>query len=58
MIRLFLLELLRRLDLPEFELAPQSDQEREKYFRALEAVDQSDWAPLIEIWQSRLSPEN
>jgi hypothetical protein len=57
-IRLFLLELLRRLDLPELELAPQSDQQREKYFLALEAADQSDWAPLIEIWQSRLTPEN
>jgi hypothetical protein len=40
------------------ELAPQSDHEREKYFLALEAADQSDWAPLIEIWQSRLTPEN
>jgi CRISPR-associated endonuclease/helicase Cas3 len=57
-IRLFLLELLRRLDLPELELAPQSDQQREKYFLALEAADKSDWAPLIEIWQSRLTPEN
>ena len=57
-IRLFLLELLRRLDLPELELAPQSDQEREKYFLALEAADRSDWAPLIETWQSRLTPEN
>lgn len=57
-IRLFLLELLQRFDLPELELAPQSDQQREKYFLALEAADQSDWAPLIEIWQSRLTPEN
>ncbi|MEI8294441.1 MAG: Fic family protein [bacterium] len=57
-IRLFLLELLRRLDLPELELAPQSDHKREKYFLALEAADQSDWALLIEIWQSRLTPEN
>jgi CRISPR-associated endonuclease/helicase Cas3 len=56
-IRLFLLELLRRLDLPELELAPESETARQKYFTALEAADRSDWAPLIEIWESRLTPE-
>jgi CRISPR-associated endonuclease/helicase Cas3 len=57
-IRLFLLELLRRLDLPELELAPESEMERQNYFEALEAADQSNWAPLVEIWKTRLTPEN
>lgn len=52
-IRLFLLELLRRLDLPRVILAPESETEREQYFRALEAADRRDWQPLIRIWQQR-----
>lgn len=52
-IRLFLLELLRRLDLPRVTLAPESETERELYFRALEAADRLDWQPLVRIWQQR-----
>jgi hypothetical protein len=52
-IRLFLLELLRRLDLPRVTLAPESETERELYFRALEAADQLDWQPLVRLWQQR-----
>lgn len=52
-IRLFLLELLRRLDLPRVTLAPEAEAEREDYFRALEAADRADWQPLIHIWQQR-----
>jgi len=51
--RLFLLELLRRLDLPRVVLAPESETERELYFRALEAPDHLDWQPLVRIWQQR-----
>ena len=54
-IRLFLLELLRRLDLPRVVLAPESEPERQAYFRALEAADRSDWQPLVAIWQSRFT---
>lgn len=54
-IRLFLLELLRRLDLPRVVLAPETEPERQAYFRALEAADRSDWRPLIEIWQHRFT---
>ena len=59
-IRLFLLELLRRLDLPRVTLAPESETEREVYFRALEAADRSDWRPLVQIWQNRFTsaPKN
>ena len=52
-IRLFLLELLRRLDLPRVTLAPESETEREQYFLALEAADQLDWQPLLRIWRHR-----
>ena len=54
-IRLFLLELLRRLDLPRVVLAPAQKPERQAYFLALEAADQSDWQPLVAIWQSRFT---
>lgn len=54
-VRLLLLELLRRLDLPRVILAPESAMEREQYFRALEAADRSDWQPLIHIWQHRFT---
>jgi CRISPR-associated endonuclease/helicase Cas3 len=57
-IRLFLLELLRRLDLPRVTLAPESKTEREQYFQALEAADQFDWQPLIRIWQQRFVAAN
>jgi CRISPR-associated endonuclease/helicase Cas3 len=54
-IRVFLLELLRRLDLPRVELAPQTDPGRAQYFAALEAADRHDWQPLIAIWQQRIT---
>lgn len=54
-IRLFLSELLRRLDLPEVDLAPESDEERQRYFSALEAADERDWQPLMAVWNERLA---
>lgn len=59
-IRLFLLELLRRLDLPRVVLAPAQESERQAYFAALEAADQSNWHPLVATWQSRFAtaPQN
>lgn len=53
-IRLFLLEILRRMDLPRVVLAPEGTDAREKYFRALEAGDLSDWRPLMDIWSDRI----
>jgi hypothetical protein len=52
---LFLSELLRRLDLPEVNLAPEAEAERLAYFAALEAADALDWQPLVTIWNERLS---
>ena len=54
-IRVFLLELLRRLDLPRVELAPQTEPGRAEYFAALEAADHSNWQPLVAIWKARLA---
>lgn len=56
-IRLFLVELLQRLDLPEVILAAESEGERQTYFQALEAADKLDWGPLVEIWRRRLEPD-
>jgi CRISPR-associated endonuclease/helicase Cas3 len=54
-IRVFLAELLRRLDLPLVNLAPEKEEERRRYFAALEAADRRDWRPLINIWQHRFA---
>lgn len=54
-VRLLLLEILRRMDLPRVVLAPDNDQERGEYFLALEAADKADWRPLMGIWAERLS---
>ena len=54
-IRVFLLELLRRLDLPRVELAPQTDAGRAAYFTALEAADRHDFQPLVDLWRDRFA---
>jgi BRO family, N-terminal domain len=54
-IRVFLLELLRRLDLPRVELAPQTGTGRAAYFAALEAADRRDFQPLVDLWRDRLA---
>ena len=41
-IRVFLIEMLRHLDLPRVELAPETDAGRTEYFAALEAADHRD----------------
>ena len=56
-IRVFLTELLRRLDFPLVDLAPEKEEARSHYFSALEAADRRDWHPLIAIWKSRLTKD-
>ncbi len=56
-IRIFLTELLRRLDFPRVELAPESEAGRARYFAALEAADRGDWQPLTAVWKSRFGSE-
>jgi len=53
-IRLWLIEILRRLDLPVTTLAAEGDAERAIYFRALEAADELRWEPLMDVWRTRL----
>ncbi len=53
-VRLFLGELLRRLDLPVVILEPETPGARADYFAALEAADRLDWRPLMKIWRDRL----
>lgn len=52
--RLWLWELLRRLQLPPVELAPTHRATTEQYLAALRSADRSDFAPLAEIWRQRL----
>jgi CRISPR-associated endonuclease/helicase Cas3 len=52
--RLFMAELLRRLELPSVELAPIQMSARARYLSALRAADQLDWRPLGELWRKRL----
>ncbi len=56
-IRIFLTELLRRLDFPRVELAPESEAGRARYFAALEATDRGDWQPLTAVWKSRFGSD-
>jgi CRISPR-associated endonuclease/helicase Cas3 len=51
--RLFLRELLRRLNLPPVDLVPASDRLQTEYRSALRAADTLDWRPLMRIWQYR-----
>lgn len=51
--RLFLRELLRRLELPPVDLVPLDQEGKTIYFEALQAGDQNDWTPLIRIWEQR-----
>jgi len=52
--RLFLAELLRRLELPAVEVAPASPVNRQRFLEALHAADKLDWQPLILLWKDRI----
>jgi fido (protein-threonine AMPylation protein) len=52
--RLFLAELLRRLDLPIVELAPASDTARQHFLEAIRAADKLNWQPLMDLWKHRI----
>ena len=53
--RVFLLKLLRRIDLSSAKLAPQTEAGRAAYFTALEATGRRDLQPLVDIWRDRLA---
>jgi len=51
--RVWLREILRRLDLPPVQLAPNEEPARGEYLAALRAADHGDWWPLTDIWRER-----
>jgi CRISPR-associated endonuclease/helicase Cas3 len=51
--RLFLRELLRRLELPPVDLVPTETAGEKIYFAALHAGDQNNWKLLMRIWEQR-----
>ena len=53
--RLFLVELMYRLDLPVIDPATSSEEETQRYFAALRAYDRHDSVPLAEIWRHRFA---
>ena len=53
--RLWLWEILRRLDLPPVDLVPTIPQETDTYLAALHAYDTGQTHPLITLWQERLT---
>jgi CRISPR-associated endonuclease/helicase Cas3 len=52
--RLFLRELLRRLEIPPVDLVPTTRPDESGYFAALRAGDTLNWQPLIAVWRLRL----
>jgi CRISPR-associated endonuclease/helicase Cas3 len=52
--RLWLREILRRLDLPPVDLVPTLPEDEPAYFTALRAGDSLDWKPLTSIWRQRI----
>jgi CRISPR-associated endonuclease/helicase Cas3 len=52
--RLWLWELLRRLDLPPVSLADTEAAARQRYLAALRAADARDYRPLAQVWRDRL----
>ncbi|HXA43934.1 MAG TPA: Fic family protein [Candidatus Angelobacter sp.] len=51
--RLFMRELLHRLELPPVDLVPTDSDGEKTYFAALHAGDHNDWQPLMKIWRMR-----
>jgi len=51
--RLFLRELLSRLELPPVDLVPTDASGEKNYFAALRAGDQNNWRLLMKIWEQR-----
>lgn len=51
--RVWLREVLRRLDLPPVRLVPAAQAGINEYLAALQAADRNDWSPLMNVWQRR-----
>ncbi len=55
LVRLWLWEILRRLQLPPVQLTPRDKAETEVYLAALRAGDQKDYQLLARLWMQRLA---
>ncbi len=55
--RVFLAELLQRLDLPAVDPTPDPGRDTECYLQALQAADRTNWQPLVTIWRGRFEEE-
>lgn len=53
--RLFLFELLHRMDLPIMDTATRTPEEKDRYLEALGAYDRNDPRPLVAIWKRRIA---
>lgn len=53
--RLWLTEILHRLQLPPVDLVPADAEFRVRYLAALAAGDHRNWKPLMALWKERLS---
>lgn len=51
--RVWLREILRRLNLPPVQLAPTAEPSRDEYLTALRAADRNNWRPLMDVWRRR-----
>ncbi len=51
--RVFLADLLRRLNLPAIDPTPDSGPPTRRYLAALAQADRFNWKPLMEIWRER-----
>jgi CRISPR-associated endonuclease/helicase Cas3 len=55
--RVFLSELLRRLNLPTIDPTPNPGPQTQRYLAALAAADRMDWGPLAMIWRERFDAD-
>ena len=51
--RVWLREILRRLDLPPVRLVPAVQASINQYLAALQTADRNDWHPLMNVWRRR-----
>jgi len=52
--RVWLREILRRLNLPPVRLAPTEEATVAEYLATLQTADRNDWRPMLDIWQRRI----
>jgi CRISPR-associated endonuclease/helicase Cas3 len=55
--RVFLREVMRRLDIPFVRLAPATGLPTQRYLEALACADRSDWRPLMSVWRQRIEEQ-